>query len=141
MDKPFSKQELIDLIKEVMGIQTITPMINKQINRFILQDKMTYKEIARCVVWYTEVQGKSFTTMYGLGIIPNIREDVEKYFRQLELDQQQKANEAKKIVENQDNNIIFNIKSLKQKPRKRKSLNIGEIKVDPIEGDNSGNNS
>lgn len=141
MDKPFSKQELIDLIKEVMGIQTITPMINKQINRFILQDKMTYKEIARCVVWYTEVQGKSFTTMYGLGIIPNIREDVEKYFRQLELDQQQKANEAKKIIENQDNNIIFNIKSLKQKPRKRKSLNIGEIKVDPIEGDNSGNNS
>ena len=141
MDKPFSKQELIDLVKEVMGIQTITPMINKQINRFILQDKMTYKEIARCVVWYTEVQGKSFTTMYGLGIIPNIREDVEKYFKQLELDQQQKANEAKKIIENQDNNIIFNIKSLKQKPRKRKSLNIGEIKVDPIEGDNSGNNS
>lgn len=141
MDKPFSKQELIDLIKEVMGIQTITPMINKQINRFILQDKMTYKEIARCVVWYTEVQGKSFTTMYGLGIVPNIREDVEKYFKQLELDQQQKAAEAKKIIENQDNNIIFNIKSLKQKPRKRKSLNIGEIEVDPIEGDNSGNNS
>jgi len=141
MDTNYTRLDLYDLIKEVMGIKAITPMITKQVNRFVLQDHMSYKDIARCIVWYVEVKGKVLEPMYGLGIIPNIKEEADKYFKQLELDQQQKANEAKKIVENQDNNIIFNIKSLKQKPRKRKSLDIGEIKVDPIEGDNGGNNS
>lgn len=136
MEKTYSKQDLLDLVKEVMGIQTITPMIQKQINRFVLQDGMTYKEIARCIVWYTEVQGHSFTVVYGLGIIPNIREEAEKYFKQLELDQQSKEQEVQKLKEYQDNNIIFNIKSLKHQPRKpKKILDIGEIDVTINEGE------
>ena len=129
----FTQNDLLDLIKEVMGIQTITPMIKKQINRFILEDDMTFKEIARCIVWYVEVQGGELNTIYGLGIIPNIREQAGQYFQKLELDQQKQLAEAQKIVEYQDNNIIFNIKSLKHKKRQPKQFNIEDIKV---EGDN-----
>ena len=39
------------------------------------------------------------------------------------------AIEAKKIVEYQDNNIIFNIKSLQHKKRKPKQLDINDIDV------------
>ena len=133
MDKQFTIIDLHNLIKEVVDISSITPMISKQINRFILDLDMTPREIARCIVWYTEVKGGKLDTMYGLGIIPNIREDANKYFKKLELDQQRQQNEAQKVVEYQDNNIIFNIKNLKHEKKKpRRQFDIAEIN---IEGD------
>ena len=132
-DNTFKRTDLEQMICEVMGLSTITPMISKQINRFILDYDMSFKEIARCVVWYVEVFGGELNPVYGIGIIPNIREKAAAYFKQLELDQQKQAIEAQKIVEYQDNNIIFNIKSLKHNKRKPKQLDINDINV---EGDN-----
>jgi hypothetical protein len=129
----YTREDLFALIKEVMDIESVTPMISKQVNRFILEYDMTFKEIARCIVWYVEVNGGQLSTLYGLGIIPNIRENAAKYFKQLELDQQKQLAEAQKIVEYQDNNIIFNIKSLKHQKRQPRQFNIEDIKV---EGDN-----
>ena len=94
---------------------------------------MSFKEIARCLVWYVEVNGGQMKPEYGIGILPNIREQAEKYFKQLELDQQRQAAEANRVAEYQDNNIIFNIKSLKHKKRQPKQLDIGDINVN--EGD------
>lgn len=129
VSKPYSREELENLIKDVMDIKTITPMIKKQIDKMVLEDEMSYKEIARCIVWFVEVAQQTLTPLYGLGIIPNIREQAEKYFKQLELDQQKRELEAQKVIEYQDNNIIFNIKSLKHNKRQPKQLNIDDIKV------------
>lgn len=129
-DNTFKRTDLEQMICEVMGLSTITPMISKQINRFILDYDMSFKEIARCVVWYVEVFGGELNPVYGIGIIPNIREKAAAYFKQLELDQQKQAIEAQKIVEYQDNNIIFNIKSLKHNKRKPKQLDINDINVE-----------
>lgn len=129
-DNTFKRTDLEQMICEVMGLSTITPMISKQINRFILDYDMSFKEIARCVVWYVEVFGGELSPVYGIGIIPNIREKAAAYFKQLELDQQKQAIEAQKIVEYQDNNIIFNIKSLKHNKRKPKQLDINDINVE-----------
>lgn len=127
----FSLVDLNNLVMEVMDIHDLTPMIKKQIQNFILKYNMTPKEIARCIVWYVEVFGGTLNTVYGLGIIPNIREDAAKYFKQLELDQQKQQAEARKVVEYQDNNIIFNIKNLKHDQRKpRKQLDISQIDVE-----------
>ena len=125
----FKRTDLEQMICEVMGIKSITPMISKQINKYILDYDMSFKEIARCVVWYVEVFGGTLNTVYGIGILPNIREQAAAYFKQLELDQQKQATEAKKVVEYQDNNIIFNIKSLKHNKRKPKQLDINDIDV------------
>ena len=129
-DNTFKRTDLEKMICEVMGLSTITPMISKQINRFILDYDMSFKEIARCVVWYVEVFGGELNPVYGIGIIPNIREKAAAYFKQLELDQQKHAIETQKIVEYQDNNIIFNIKSLKHNKRKPKQLDINDINVE-----------
>lgn len=120
--------DLYELIKEVMGISTITPMIHKQIQKFVLEYKMTPKEIARCIVWYVEVAQQTLDVMYGIGIIPNIREKADQYFAKLELEQQKQKEEAKKVVEYQDNNIIFNIKNMKHEKKKaRKQWDISQI--------------
>lgn len=131
----FTLADLHNLIKEVMGIHDLTPMIRKQIQNFILNLKMTPKEIGRCIVWYVEVFHGTLSTVYGLGIIPNIREEANKYFSKLELDQQRQQAEARKVVEYQDNNIIFNIKNLQHEQRKpRKQLDISQIDVEGDEG-------
>ncbi len=132
-NNPYTKQQLEALICEVMGIKTITPMIARQINKYILDYNMTFKEIARCIVWYTEVAQKTFDPLYGIGIVPNVREPAANYFKQLELDQQRQQAEAKKVVEYQDNNIIFNINSLKHKKKQPKQIDISQIDV---KGDN-----
>lgn len=132
-NNPYTKQQLETLICEVMGIKTITPMIARQINKYILDYNMTFKEIARCIVWYTEVAQKTFDPLYGIGMVPNVREPATNYFKQLELDQQRQQAEAKKVVEYQDNNIIFNINSLKHKKKQPKQIDISQIDV---KGDN-----
>lgn len=125
----YSLKELQQLIRDVMGIQTITPMISRQINKFVLDYNMTYKEIARCIVWYTEVAKQTLEPLYGIGMIVNVREQASAYFKQLELDQQRQRKEAEKVVQYQDNNIIFNIKSLKHKKKQPKQIDISQIDV------------
>ena len=133
LNNQYSRKELEDLICEVMDIKSITPMIRNQINKYILDYNMSFKEIARCIVWYVEVANGKMKPMYGIGIVPNIREESNAYFKKLELDQQNKTIEAKKIVEYQDNNIIFNIKSIQRKKRNTKQLDIASIDT---KGDN-----
>lgn len=125
----YSLKELQQLIRDVMGIQTITPMISRQINKFVLDYNMTYKEIARCIVWYTEVAKQTLEPLYGIGMIVNVREQAAAYFKQLELDQQRQRKEAEKVVQYQDNNIIFNIRSLKHKKKQPKQIDISQIDV------------
>ena len=113
-----------------MGIKTVTSTIKNQINRITLRDNLTFKEIARSIVWYTEVAKKEVNPIYGIAFVPNVFPMAAEYFRKLELEQVRKEEEAKKLVEYQENNIIFNIKSLEHKKRKPKQLNIDEINVE-----------
>ena len=129
MANKYTKDDLFALIRETMGLESIPPTISKQINRFILENDMTFKDIARCIVWYVEVHGGSLSPVYGIYFVPNVKESADKYFKQLELDQQKQLAEAQKIVEYQDNNIIFNIKSLKHNKRKPKQLDVNDIDV------------
>ena len=134
-ENEYRRSDLEEVICEVMGITSITPMITKQINRYILEYNMSFKEIARCVVWYVDVFGGTLNTVYGIGIVPNVREQAAAYFKKLELDQQQQSIEAKKVVEYQDNNIIFNIKQLKHNKRNPKQLNIADIDIGDADND------
>lgn len=127
--KKYSRAELEQLIKELMGVQSIPPNFNKQINKFVLENDMTLKEIARCIDWYVEVRKGKIDPLYGLWFVPNVREQAEQYFKQLELDQQRQAEQARKVIEIQDNNIIFNVNSVPRRKREPKKLDISEINV------------
>lgn len=127
--KRYSRAELEQLIKELMGVQSIPPNFNKQINKFVLENDMTLKEIARCIDWYVEVRQGKIDPLYGLWFVPNVREQAEQYFKQLELDQQRQAEQARKVIEIQDNNIIFNVNNVPRRKREPKKLDISEINV------------
>lgn len=132
-EKPFTVDMLYDYVGESFHVarQDIPPSIRKKISQLLL-DGYTPKEIARCICYYEEVRKGTLDLVYGIWFVPNVRAAAAAYFKQLELDQQNQATEAKKVVEYQDNNIIFNIKSLHHKKRKPKQLDVTDI---DIEGD------
>ena len=133
-----SKEELEKMVCDVMEITTITPQLRKQITKYVLQDKMSYLELARCIVYYVEVaQGKT-NIVYGLWFVPSVREKAAKYFQELEEQKKRQEAEAQKLVQYQENNIIFNIKALTHQKRKPKQFDIGEIDVEG--DDNNGDN-
>ena len=125
----YSKAELEQLICEVMELNSITPTIRKQINNFVLIDRMTYKEIARCIVYYQEVLKMKFEPVYGIAFVPSVKDRAAKYFAELERKQKVQKEQAQKIAEFQENNIIFNISSLEHKKRKPKQLDVTEIDI------------
>lgn len=129
-DNNWTKQQLEELILEVMHLKSITPTIRRQIGNYILIDNMTYKDIARCIVWYDEVFHGKFEPIYGISFVPSVKDRAAEYFRELERQKKAQAEQAKKIVEYQDNNIIFNIRSLEHKKRTPKQLDISEINVE-----------
>lgn len=130
----FTRADLESLICDLMGVTQITPLITKHINELCLIYHLTWKEIARCLVYYVEVCHGTLKIEYGIKTTcTSVREKAEKYFKQLELDQQKQKGEAAKIVEYQENNIIFHISSLENKKRQPKQLDISDIDV--TEGD------
>ena len=133
-----NKQELEKLVCDVMGIDNITPQLRKQISKYVLEDKMTYLEIARCVVYYNEVENGVCKVIYGLWFVPSVREKAAKYFKKLEEEKAKQQAEAQKLVEYQENNIVFNIQALKHKKRQPRQLDISSINVEGEDDD--GNN-
>ena len=127
----FSRIDLENMVKKVLGVENLTPLIKKQIANMRLDLNMTYKEIGRCLIYYVEVLGKEFDNweLYGIGLIKNLREQANKYFEQLKLDQLKRQEEAKKLVKYQDNNIIFNIKDLQNLKKKRQPKQIDMSKI------------
>ena len=131
----FTIADLYSFIRESFGVQKVPETITKQVNRFSLNYNMSAKEIARCICYYQEVRKGVLDPVYGIWFVPNVKEQAAAYFRQLELDQQKQVTEAKKVAEYQDNNIIFNIKSLQHKKRQPKQLDITTV---DIEGESNG---
>lgn len=99
---------------------------------------MSAKEIARCVSYYIYQRKGKIDPLYGIWFVPNVREPAAEFFKKLELDRQRQQTEAKKVAEYQDNNIIFNIKSLPHKKRKPKQLDLSEVDV---KGESDGHNN
>lgn len=135
----YNEESLNQLICEVTGLSTVTPLIKRQIFKYTTELRMTYKEIARCIVWYVEVERKTFDkAYYGIGVVPNIREQANAYFEKLKKDQEEKQRQAEEAAASSGNNIIFNISSVEHKHRKPKSFDISKIEVGEI--NDNGNN-
>lgn len=134
----WNRAKLEELICDYMGVEKMTPLLTKHINELVLTYGMTFKEIGRCLCWYVEVNKGKLAVQYGIKTVcTSVREKADKYFKQLELDQQGQRGEAAKVVEYQENNIIFHISSLTNKKRQPKQLNINDINV---KGDEDGSN-
>ena len=125
----WKKEDLYDLIKDLFNLDKIPTKIVKQVNNYILDYDMNYKEIARCLIYWTEVKRQKMNLVYGIGIVPSIREDAAKYFEKLKREKEEQQKNAEQTVKLQDNNIIFNIKSVKTQKRRIPQYDLNEIDI------------
>lgn len=134
----YTRADLEKYVCEVFNIKEITPMLIRHITYLSLDKDMSFKEIARCLCWYTEVAGKQVSILYGIKNLENFRVQANEYFKKLELDQQRKIADAKRAVEYQDNNIIIHLKNFKYKKKMPKLIDISQIDV---KGEEDGDNN
>lgn len=121
-----TRAELEDKIKEIFGIETISLLISKQITTYVTEHKYTYLEIARALFYFFEIQQGDISKCRGIGIVPYIMEDARKYFRELERQAIQQAQEAQKLKEKEQSIIIC--KTTQKRRMKNRMINIESIK-------------
>ena len=108
----YVKADLVNLIKDLTGETKLSPMIQGQIQRYVLELGMSFKEIARCLVYWVEVKGQSLSPAYGIGIVPSIRKPAADYFKQLELEREEQVKQAKIDVLNELKEKYFSSSSI-----------------------------
>lgn len=129
----YTRKDLDLYIKEIFGVAAITPLINKQINRFVLNSGMTFKQIARSICWYIEVDKNEIgpsSVKYGIWFVPNVFEFAEKYFNDLAAEKLRQEREAIKMVQYDKNKIIFNAIGLKHERKLPPLIDIAAINIE-----------
>lgn len=121
------KQELREIICETLGLDKIPNIIETQIHRLTMELGLTYKEVARAVVYYYGVKKNEYQPMYGIGIIQNVYPEANRYYEKLKKQREEQlrsVEEAKK-----HSNIILEVKQI-PKRRSKKIIDIEKLKVD-----------
>ena len=121
-----TKQELEQFICEIFQIDECTSMILRQINKYVTERRYDYKNIARALSYYVDVQGNTLDIKYGIGIVPLVMNDALKYFEQLKKQQEEQRQAAVAASQQQDNIIKIRDEQIKM-PRKRPHIDISSL--------------
>lgn len=74
------KSELREVICDVLKIPKLNGMLEAQINRFVIELGLNYKEIAQALVFYFEVEKNPYDPKFGMGIVPHVKDRANAYF-------------------------------------------------------------
>lgn len=120
------KQELIDWICDLFQIEQCPQQILGQIHKFTRERGYSYKDIARALAFYVEVDGGKLEPKYGIGIVPFVMERAQAYFKKLELEKEQQRRAAQ--THKKENRVTTTIScTVNQKKPKRKQIDISQI--------------
>jgi hypothetical protein len=109
-----TRKELEQLIAELYGVEAINSMIEAQITKFQKLHGYTEKDIARAVAYYVEVLGNVPDRRKGIGIVPFVMEEAQRYYNAQAVERARLKDEAQKIrtVETR----VIKVKPKKYKP-------------------------
>jgi hypothetical protein len=109
-----TRKELEQLIAELYGVEAINSMIEAQITKFQKLHGYTEKDIARAVAYYVEVLGNVPDRRKGIGIVPFVMEEAQRYYNAQAVERARLKDEAQKIR-------TVETRVIKVKPKKYKS--------------------
>jgi hypothetical protein len=107
-----TRKELEQLICELYDIPNINSMIGSQITKFQKLHGYSEKAIARAVAYYVEVLGNVPDRRKGIGIVPFVMEEAQRYYNARAKERLRIKEEAQKIKEESTT------KPIKARPRK-----------------------
>lgn len=117
-----SKKELIELLTEVLG--PLTPMVLRQIDKFIKQG-LTYKEIARAVVYLYSVTKKlkiESVATYGIALVPEYVNAANNYYDEIK---RQQESQKKQVDAAKD--INQRLVSPQKRVKRKRGIDINEL--------------
>lgn len=119
-----TKNELLDFICELYGIPKCSEIILRQINKFVTKHGYSYKDIARALCYYIDVQGGTIELKYGIGIVPYVMEEATAYFKE----EARKKNAQKQMAKVEECHEIIKVKALpKTKSIRKKHIDISQL--------------
>lgn len=124
----FTQADLYDKIKELYGISEVTTLMKAQINKYVLERKWSYLDIARALAYFVIEKKGNLAPNSGIGIVPYVMEDSKRYFKQLEETKAQQRAASEDFQKQKSSS--YDIKCLhlrKQEKRKRPQIDIGAI--------------
>lgn len=131
----FGRTELEEKLKELFNVDEITPLMNIHINKYVLERRWSYLDIARALAYFVEIQNGELKPQMGLGIVPYVIDESRRYFKQLEEKTKTQRLESEKFKEHKSNS--YDIKCNKiPKPEKRNRrplIDIGSISLEENE--------
>lgn len=120
------KQELLEYICDWYGITKVPQIILNQIYKFTTERRYSYKDIARALSYYIEVQHNKPEIKYGIAIVPYVMDEAQKWFKQKE-----KEKEQQRIAAQQHNQQSNSVKQIKCNPiankTKRKQIDFNNL--------------
>jgi hypothetical protein len=109
-----TRKELEQLIAELYGVEAINSMIDAQITKFQKLHGYTEKDIARAVAYYVEVLGNVPDRRKGIGIVPFVMEEAQRYYNAQAVERARLKDEAQKIKQGETK--VIKVKPKKYKP-------------------------
>jgi hypothetical protein len=100
-------------------------MIDAQITKFQKLHGYTEKDIARAVAYYVEVQGQVPDRRKGIGIVPYVMEEAQRYYNAQAAERLRLKEEAQKIT--QGNTKVIKVRPKKYKPSGRYIVDIENL--------------
>jgi hypothetical protein len=117
-----TKQELVTFICDLFNINKCNDMILRQINKYVTEHGYSYKDIARALCYFTDIQGKTVDLKYGIGIVPFVIDEARRYF-----EQERKAREAQKRAANQGQAKVIKYKPSENSKTSRKAIDLNQL--------------
>lgn len=130
-EKLYKKEDLDELIKNLLDITTIPFLIQRQIRDYIARG-YTYKGIARALCFL--VDNRNFNIresyqQYGIGIVKNVYQEAQNFYEKLRQEKEKQIQRQQQIIANSKNSgqIIYCGKADANKKIKKKSINISQL--------------
>lgn len=121
------KKELRKFICEVLQIPKITPTIEGQIHRFVMELGVTYKEIAQALVFFLEEEQGIYEEKYGIGILKNLFGRSKAHFERKRKEKEKQLQSIELAKEQPD--IVLVVTEVKQR-KKRPKIDIENLEIE-----------
>lgn len=125
----FTRLDLENKIKEIYGIDEISPVINNQITKYVQEKGYTFLDIARALVYHYIINDGDLRKSFGsIGIVPYVMKDAKAYFAREAARVQAQLEQVEKIKNEGRNYDIICKKKIKKIERKKPFIDLSSIK-------------
>jgi hypothetical protein len=130
-ENPYTREDLNNIIKELLDITEIPFQIQRQIRDYVARG-YTYKGIARALCFLVDERHfnlKASYKQYGIGIVKNVYQDAQTFYEQLKIEKEKQQKRQQEIIVAANNNslIIYCGKADINKKIKKKNIDISKL--------------